>query len=138
MTTRSKRKRKPSEPRRDNSISSLKPEMAFALGHLEVLIEQAGLRMKRFETYRGVKRQAFLYAKGRTAEGRIVTMAQPNESPHNFGLAADYVFLTGGGQPTWEGPWDKFTALVKKIGLISGGSWHDFAHIQMPDWKSKK
>lgn len=45
-----------------------------------------------FEALRDHKRQAELYAQGRTAPGPIVTNAAPGTSWHNFGFAVDVVF----------------------------------------------
>lgn len=44
-----------------------------------------------FETYRTPSRQKVLYDQGRANPGRIVTNAKPWESPHQFGLAVDFV-----------------------------------------------
>ncbi|WP_309244896.1 M15 family metallopeptidase [Bacillus sp. WMMC1349] len=41
--------------------------------------------------YRSFAEQNKLYAKGRTASGKIVTNAKAGQSNHNYGLAVDYV-----------------------------------------------
>lgn len=58
------------------------------------------------ETRRSTERQAALYAKGRTAPGKIVTWksgAPGDESKHQLGLAFDFVVRDGTGRAVWYG-----------------------------------
>src|SRR5690625_6214583 len=57
------------------------------------LVESAakeGIQVVITETIRTMEEQDQLYAKGRSAEGNIVTYAQAGESYHNYGLAVDF------------------------------------------------
>ena len=65
--------------------------------------------------WRSNKRQSDLFAKGRSADGDIVTYAEAGESYHNYGLAIDYA------------------EVAKQLGFAWGGDWHnfkDYSHLQ--------
>jgi hypothetical protein len=74
-----------------------------------------------FESVRTPERQAWLYAQGRTRPGKQITKAEPWDSYHQYGLAADIVpFIDG--KFTWEPPqaisqWDLLHDAAKKLGL---------------------
>lgn len=84
--------------------------------------------------------QANLYAKGRTAPGRIVTNADAGYSLHNFGAACDFChdadLAKPGLQPDYRSPsYDVLAEEAEKLGLESGVKWKTFKdppHIQMP------
>ena len=95
-----------------------------------------------FETYRSAERQNSLFAKG-------VSKARAGQSPHNFGLAADYVpYLTQaqaialGVRPGWHWPeasdkcWIVLAKQAAKCGLVAPIRW-DKAHVEFPGWKKK-
>jgi peptidoglycan L-alanyl-D-glutamate endopeptidase CwlK len=80
-------------------------------------------------------------------ENKIVTRAKPGASPHNYGLAWDFVPLKNN-----KACWDDLT-LFKKCGEIAkkinlegytlewGGDFKsikDMPHIQLKDWKNYK
>src|SRR5215218_7087274 len=65
--------------------------------------QQAGLPLRIFEAWRSPERQRFLYAKGRTTPGPIVTYAKAWQSYHQYGLAADFVGFVDGNW-TWDLP----------------------------------
>ena len=92
--------------------------------------------------HRTMEEQAALYAKGRTAGGRIVTKAKPGESYHNYGLAFDWVPLKQSGKNAdlWFADWDNETAfrLGEHVGIsfcLAGISW-ETGHLQSSDYKS--
>ena len=85
-------------------------------------------------TLRDNEYQASLYAQGRTAPGKIVTKAKPGYSPHNYGVAFDFVPLTN-GKPDWndEDKWKKCGAIGVAVGLEWGGNFKsisDKPHLQ--------
>ncbi|MBO1005962.1 M15 family metallopeptidase [Pseudogracilibacillus auburnensis] len=87
--------------------------------------------------YRSHAEQNKLYAKGRTAPGKIVTNARGGQSMHNFGLALDF-FLTNkaGKTASWtvNANWRRVVEIAKSLGFEWGGDWKsfkDYPHIQM-------
>lgn len=93
----------------------------------------------------GVRTQAAqvaLYAQGRTAPGRVVTMKdgvmhKSDHQPHldGYGYAVDCAFNTP--QPYDERhPWEMYGEEIEALGLIWGGRWshpHDSPHAELPD-----
>ena len=87
-------------------------------------------------TLRSGAEQDALYAKGRTLPGKIVTYAKSGESPHQFGLALDFVIMDH-GKPDWSGedePWNRAINLAKGRGLQSLRPLES-AHLQHPQWR---
>lgn len=126
------------DERSEENIATLHPRvrpMARALVHA---CEDQGFRIKVIDGTRTYAEQDALYAKGRTADGRIVTNARGGFSNHNFGLAFDIgVFEQNEYVP--ESPLYKVAgALGKTLGLEWGGDWHsivDEPHYQLrPSW----
>lgn len=74
------------------------------------------------EGFRTLKRQADLYAQGRTAPGIIVTDARAGTSNHNYGVAFDICFVVD-GKRVYKGPWKTVGAIGKSVGLSWGGDW---------------
>ncbi len=79
--------------------------------------------------------QEALYAQGRSAPGRIVTLARGGHSYHNFGLAFDVVVLDAMGKADWNPAhpgWQRAGAVGKSLGLEWGGDWTkpDLPHFQ--------
>lgn len=105
----------------------LKAAIAF-MEDLEKLGIEAGI----FSGYRSFDQQAALFAKGRTAPGKIVTNSAPGNSYHNYGLAIDVVFLKNGSW-TWVGDFGAISLIGKARGFSWGGNWEwkDFCHFQM-------
>ncbi len=120
-----------------SSLELLHPELQDKLGVLMQAVQADGLPMMVYETIRSPGRQAQLYTIGRTPGaahfGRTVTRAQPWQSPHQYGLAADVVFQVA-GRPTWDEPrkgqWDHFTILAHKAGLVTLS--FEKPHVQLP------
>jgi peptidoglycan L-alanyl-D-glutamate endopeptidase CwlK len=81
-----------------------------------------------------------LFAQGRTKPGNVVTNARAGESPHNYGVAVDFVRdidgVKFGVQPSWEAKdYEVLAAEAVKLGLEAGAHWSkfkDFPHIQLP------
>ncbi len=121
-------------------MSEFDPEFGKRLQHLRELLQQHGLSMKITEGRRSLARQAELYAQGRQGDRRPrVTNARPGQSPHNWGLAADFVFLDAKGKVTWSGDWAAFGAQVRAAGLTWGGDFRtlkDRPHVELPKWRA--
>jgi len=119
-------------------VIGLRPEFEAALVKFEAALSKAGIKVKRTSGYRSWHEQDALYARGRTAPGPIITNARGGQSWHNFGLAADYVFVVK-GRVTWDGPWDRFGGIAVECGLEWGGNFEAFKdrpHVQMTGGKS--
>jgi hypothetical protein len=91
---------------------------------------------------RTMEEQAALYAKGRTAGGKIVTKARPGESFHNHGLAFDWVPLKQSAKNAdlWFADWENETAfrLGEHVGVsfeLAAISW-ETGHLQSSKYKS--
>lgn len=86
--------------------------------------------------------QAALYAQGRTTLGRIVTYAQPEQSAHCYGAAADIALLAdhgGGWLPAEHEAWDVLASLVREASLVTGSDFKklvDRPHIELPGWRT--
>jgi hypothetical protein len=119
---------------------------AYYLGQQVVkAMEDAGYPAKIVFCYRSADHQAKLYAKGRTAPGRIVTKARPFESAHQYLEACDIVHPSKGWDVS-EDYWDALAACVRivaekfKVELDHGHHWRfrDSAHFQLGDWRKAK
>lgn len=99
--------------------------------------------------FRSVQEQTALYAKGRTASGKIVTNARGGYSVHNYGLAIDFCLIVDGKYASWEWlkdfdgdktpDWMEFVNLFKENGYEWGGDWKSFKdrpHLQKTFGKS--
>lgn len=101
-------------------------------------------------THRDNESQAELYAQGRTKPGKIVTMAKPGQSFHNWRVALDILPLRH-GKPVWETSgdgidtnpaddekdslelWQRIVAIAESCGLESASRWKKFKewpHLQ--------
>lgn len=106
---------------RDADLNKLYPpvkemfEKGIALAHAQ------GLYAYPFEVYRDSKRQAQLYAQGRTTPGQIVSWAKPGLSYHEYGLAVDLVFDSDlrkpGPQWTWTGDYFSLAKVMRSVGI---------------------
>jgi peptidoglycan L-alanyl-D-glutamate endopeptidase CwlK len=93
---------------------------------------EKGYPMKLVEGYRTPERQAELYAQGRTKPGKVVTNARAGESFHNYGVAADCVFVKEGYNAP-ERLWQIYGNVAARHGFTWGGVWDlkDYPHIEM-------
>lgn len=98
------------------------------------------------ESYRSLKKQQDLYAKGRTVKGKVVTYVDgiKTKGKHNYypSRAIDVAVKDAStGKITWElkfyKPLLRLVAKVRKetgIKVVSGGSWRklrDFPHLEV-------
>jgi len=96
-----------------------------------------GLTLRVTQGRRSIAEQEELYAKGRTAPGKIVTHAKGGESYHNYGQAIDIVEITPEKQANWrsgdEEFWQQIGALGEAHGFAWGGRWKwpDRPHFEM-------
>lgn len=98
---------------------------------------------------RTIAEQNILYAKGRTADGNIVTNAKGGSSYHNYGLAIDFAILIdkdGNGaydELSWDikkdndkdgiADWLEVVKVFEAAGWEWGGRWSsikDYPHVQ--------
>lgn len=92
-------------------------------------------RFEPFEAYRGPAKQVVLYN-----SGRRVTKVKAFESPHQYGLAVDFVpvIVTAEGNDQWN--WDPshdypfLKAAAARYGLTVPIAW-DPGHVESPLWK---
>jgi hypothetical protein len=87
-----------------------------------------------YQSLRTLMEQSVLFNQGRDPQSKargekIVTMAMPGDSAHNWGCATDWVEY----RPEWKpdeiwvkSNWDKYAECIKKAGLVWGGSWKRF------------
>mgnify|MGYP001571352369 CR=1 FL=1 len=120
------------------SKEGLDPEFVKRLNLFEKKLYEHGIRVIMTWGYRSIAQQDDLYAIGRTKPGKTVTNAKGGYSWHNFGLAADYAFITN-GKVNWDGPWDVFGRIARQCDLEWGGSlakFPDRPHVQMTKGKT--
>lgn len=105
-------------------------------------MEDSGFPAMIHTCYRSPQEQARLYAKGRSASGRIVTKAKPWSSAHQLWEAVDIVHpeLFWNASPEY---WDTLAACVRAVSeqygvkLNHGHNWRfvDSAHIEIQNWR---
>lgn len=120
------------------SREGLNPEFAAKLTLFEKKLAANGIKVILTAGYRSIAEQNDLYAKGRTKPGKKVTNARGGDSWHNWGLAADYVFVIN-GKVTWDGPWATFGKIARECGLEWGGDFKsivDRPHVQWTGGKT--
>lgn len=85
--------------------------------------------------YRSHAEQTKLFAKGRTAPGKVVTNAKAGQSLHNYGLAVDIYVVEGQKIVSHTHPKAKrLVQLMKAQKLEWGGDWvnfQDYPHFQL-------
>lgn len=122
---------------RISSPKDLHDEFRKRFGDLNADLANEGIALGTYETVRTPFRQAALYAQGRTAPGPRVTKAQPFESAHQYGLAADMVFWLPPGRWSWAEPtkglWSRYGVLASKHGLEQLS--FEQPHVQLPSWR---
>lgn len=103
---------------------------------------QTGIHPLIYCGFRSFEEQSALFAKGRTAPGRIVTKAKAGESFHNYGLAFDWVPVkpTPKDSKMFTPDWEDATAY--KVGEQAGHtfglaaiSW-ETGHLQDSRYKT--
>lgn len=96
------------------------------------------------EGYRTQGYQDSLYAKGRTAPGKIVTYAKGSDmnSQHQWGVAFDFAIVDDINTKKKEDVYDlttmkKVAKYAKSVGLAWGGDWQglvDTPHLYLKKW----
>ncbi len=131
-------------------IKTLHPDLQKKYAQLIKLCSKKGIKIGVAECLRTKAEQDALYAKGRTAPGKIVTNAKGSSysSMHQWGVAFDFYLkmdIDGDGQISDDAynnakkTFNQVGALAKSIGLEWGGDWKsikDLPHIQLKDWGS--
>lgn len=132
------------------NISDLHPRLQEKITELKKKCSEQGITIGISECLRTVAEQDALYAKGRTAPGKIVTNAKGTtySSQHMWGIAADFYLdmdVDGDGSKSDDAfnnntkLFNKVGAIAKSIGLGWGGDWtsfKDLPHVYLPDWGS--
>jgi len=107
--------------KRDTDLANLHPMVRTAIHNVIDELAKAKIPLRPFEAFRSPRRQAQLYAQGRTLPGKIVTYAKAWQSYHQYGLAVDFVFFVDGSW-TWDEPkkgmWDQFHTIGQTYGLM--------------------
>ena len=125
-----------------NTLEGVHPKLVEKVERMLKGMEAWGHPMLIVEGVRTAKRQAELYAQGRTKPGKIVTQLDgvTKKSNHQvkedgFGYAVDLCFVVD-GQPSWDDahPWKVMGAMAQHLGLIWGGAWVRFVdrpHVEL-------
>jgi peptidoglycan L-alanyl-D-glutamate endopeptidase CwlK len=131
------------DERSERNLATLHPDIhhraATFVAAAKSLATQRGLDVKCICGLRTWAEQAALYAKGRTAPGKIVTKAPPGHSMHNYGLALDLAVFSKDGK-TYHGDhalYEELGPLGESLGFEWGGRWkfNDEPHYQFrPAW----
>ena len=107
---------------------------------LHTALTASGIPFRAVSYVRTFSEQARLYASGRTTPGPIRTNAKPGFSPHNYGLARDYMLFRSGvpvNDPS-DPLWLDFEAVVQSVGLMTGRNFKglcDAGHVQLKTWR---
>ena len=131
-------------------ITALHPDLQVAAAKLKEICKAHGISINYSECLRTKAEQDALYAKGRTAPGKIVTKAKGSSysSQHQWGVAIDFYLdmdVDGDGQKADDafndstGLFKRVADLAKSIGLAWGGDWKSFKdkpHLYLPQWGS--
>jgi peptidoglycan L-alanyl-D-glutamate endopeptidase CwlK len=113
---------------RYESLELLAPVARSAFADLARLLAH-DTPFRAFETYRGPSEQEGAFENGRSK-------AHAFESPHQFGLAVDFVPRINGNW-TWNVPhelWDVLASKAAECGLLVPIAW-DRAHVEHPAFK---
>jgi peptidoglycan L-alanyl-D-glutamate endopeptidase CwlK len=116
-------------------IKLLVPELQTLCLQFIAKCKEAGVPVIITQTLRDKEYQDFLYAKGRTTPGPIVTKVKGGFSQHEKGRAFDFVPVVN-GKAIWNDNklWAKCGKIAVELGLEWGGSWTRFVdkpHCQL-------
>lgn len=126
-----------------DKLAGVHPELAARVQRILAGMAAAGFPVVVTAGLRTVAEQQALYAKGRTAPGKIVTnldghVKRSNHQAHDdgYGHAVDIAFLVA-EMPSWAEthPWALLGAMGKAMGLRWGGDWSglvDRPHFELP------
>lgn len=125
------------QPNRDER--RLHPELVAAWHKFANVMAEVGHPVFLVEGYRSFERQDWLYAQGRTRDGKIVTNAKAGQSDHNpdpDGLSHALDFAFRGREPfaEWH-PWGFAGQVAAQLGLEWGGTWRkpDKPHLALKE-----
>lgn len=123
---------KPKEIKMKDTISiprvkALHPKVVDDFKNFITDAEQSlGIIIRVTQGLRTFEEQQVLYDMGRTKAGKIVTMAKPGSSYHQYGLAIDCAELINGNGIDWNYDMEKLVPFAHKYGIIWGGSFLKF------------
>lgn len=120
--------------------SNLHPQLDYKLGLLLKKCKKKGIYLIITEGFRSKDQQDKLYAKGRTAPGKIVTNARGSSysSQHQWGIAFD-IAINDNKKLYDLATIKKVAKIAKSIGLGWGGDWTsivDTPHFYLKKWGS--
>lgn len=147
-----------------SSFETLAEPFRSKLQELATRIVGAQIPLALYATRRSFREQANLYSKGRELvngvmvvrdKSKVVTNARAGESPHNWGLAADFVldlnhlfwsdktkplspWDDGKGDFRIKSVWDALGVHAEDLGLEWGGRWSSFKdlpHVELKFWR---
>lgn len=110
--------------------------LARVVGQMAEVLERENVTFRVTQALRSWAEQDKLYAEGRSAPGKIVTLAPGGHSWHNFGMAVDLAIIEK-GQIDWnaEHPaWKRMIQVGEMLGLLSGSRFRTFPdnpHFQL-------
>lgn len=126
------------EARTAQTLATVEPPVAAAVRQVLAAMQAIGHEMVAYDGRRTAREQQALYAKGRTAPGKIVTHLDglAKRSRHQDGLAVDCAFVSRSygdrWDLRWDGPWEAYGACGEAVGLTWGGRWRmrDQPHLE--------
>ena len=110
----------------DYLLLSLEPKFRKKVKKLLANARKEGIELRVTSAERNCEEQDKLYAKGRTAPGKVVTNAKCGKSSHNYKLAVDVVEFKNGKALWTNSNWDRIGQLGEEVGLEWGGNWRSF------------
>lgn len=120
----------------EQRLGKICPAVAVKVRELISLARSEGYQLLVVQGLRTFAEQDALFAQGRTKKGKIVTNARGGSSWHNYGLAADFAFITNGEVDWTDALYRKIGGWAKASGLEWGGNWRtitDLPHVQFID-----
>jgi len=112
-------------------LKNLHPVLQEKANQFIALCKAKGIDVAITQGFRTIAYQNSLYAQGRTTVGKIVTNCKGGQSPHNYGLAFDFVILTN-GRADWDSRnknWGIAGSIGESLGLTWGGEWTKFVDL---------
>jgi|SRR5262245_15206622 len=128
----------PLDRRSETKISTLQPWVQPVARQFIAALRSRGVDARVLSGTRSYNEQNALYARGRTAPGRIVTNARGGYSNHNFGIAFDIGIFENGRYLPQSPLYAQAGPIGKSFGLSWGGDWKSFRdepHYELrPTW----
>ena len=116
-------------------LKDLHPHVQTLCKRFLAACKAQGLDVIVTSTLRDAACQNALYAQGRTKPGRIVTNARAGQSLHNYGLAFDFVPVSG-GKARWNdtATFRRCGEIAEGVGLEWAGRWKSFREMAHCQW----